>query len=149
MPRDLIIKWAQGEFELVVSTYLLYELQAALSRPNFRKYLTFPVLFQYVMWIADNASVGPDSTGSPRYTGDPGDDYLVTRYRSGSDSRRRQGSARPPGHHPSTRRRPPVLPGHASGVLAPIDPTPPAPPRRRAGPRRSTKRALYKALPTI
>lgn len=78
MPRDLIIKWAQGEFELVVSTYLLYELQAALSRPNFRKYITFPVLFQYVMWIADNASVGPDSTGSPRYTGDPGDDYLIT-----------------------------------------------------------------------
>jgi hypothetical protein len=36
MPRDLIIKWAQGEFELGLSTYLLYELQAALSRPNFR-----------------------------------------------------------------------------------------------------------------
>lgn len=77
MPRDVILKWAQGEFELVVSTHLLYELQAALSRARFRKYLTFPELFQYVMWIADQAQFGPDSTDVPRYTGDPDDDYLV------------------------------------------------------------------------
>ena len=41
MPRDVIIKWAQGEFELVVSTYLLYELQAALSRPPSKVTLRF------------------------------------------------------------------------------------------------------------
>jgi predicted nucleic acid-binding protein len=66
----------QGEFELVVSTHLLYELQAVLSREAFRRYLTFPQLHRYVMWIADRARVGPDSTDVPRYTGDP-DDYLV------------------------------------------------------------------------
>lgn len=77
MPRDVVRNWAQGRFHLVVSTHLLYELQAVLSRPAFRKYLTVPVLHQYVMWIADRAQVGPDSTEVPRYTGDPDDDYLV------------------------------------------------------------------------
>jgi len=77
MPRDVVRGWAQGRFHLVVSTHLLYELQATLSRRTFRKYLTVPVLHQYVMWIADRAQVGPDSTEVPRYTGDPDDDYLV------------------------------------------------------------------------
>jgi uncharacterized protein len=77
MPRDTVRAWAQGRFRLVVSTHLLYELQAVLSRPSFRQYLTVPELHQYVMWIADRAQVGPDSTDVPRYTGDEDDDYLV------------------------------------------------------------------------
>ncbi len=72
-----MLLWARGRFRLVVSLHLLYELQAALSRQKFRRYLTQPELHQYVMWIADRAQVGPDSTDVPHYTGDPDDDYLV------------------------------------------------------------------------
>lgn len=77
MPRDVVLSWAQYKFQLVVSMHLLYELQAVLSREQFRPYITFPELHQYVLWIADRTRFGPDSTNVPRYTGDPDDDYLV------------------------------------------------------------------------
>lgn len=39
MPREVVLHWAQGKSQLVVSTHLLYELQAVLSRQHFRRYL--------------------------------------------------------------------------------------------------------------
>lgn len=34
-PRELLDRWERGEFELVVSAEVLFELQEVLARPSF------------------------------------------------------------------------------------------------------------------
>jgi hypothetical protein len=49
-PRELLHRWAGGEFELVVSAEILFELQEVLTRPRFRGHEQ----------RVEQAEVGPD-----------------------------------------------------------------------------------------
>lgn len=63
----------------MVSEHLLYELEAVLMRPWFRRKLSYDEVLEYVMWLHDGGTVVdqlPLDT-VPRYTADPDDDYLV------------------------------------------------------------------------
>jgi hypothetical protein len=59
-PRELLVAWYTGRFEMIVSYDLLYELEAVLMRPRFRRKLTFSDVVEYVMWIRERATFVPD-----------------------------------------------------------------------------------------
>ena len=40
VPAEILRRWEDGEFELVVSAEILFELSEVLRRPSFRRYLT-------------------------------------------------------------------------------------------------------------
>jgi uncharacterized protein len=40
VPAEIVRRWEGGEFELVVSAEILFELSEVLRRPSFRRYLT-------------------------------------------------------------------------------------------------------------
>lgn len=79
-PRELMQRWERGEFELVVSAEVLFELQEVLARPKFRRYLTEAEAIGHVLRIHDGAA--EVASELPRdavrgVTGDPDDDYLA------------------------------------------------------------------------
>ncbi len=79
-PRELLNRWERGEFELIVSAEVLFELQEVLARPKFRQYLTESEAIGHVLRIHDGASEVSEEL--PRdvvrgVTGDPDDDYLA------------------------------------------------------------------------
>ena len=79
-PRELLNRWERGEFELVVSAEILFELQEVLARPKFRRYLTETEAIGHVLRIHDGASeVSEELQGDvvKGVTGDPDDDYLA------------------------------------------------------------------------
>jgi predicted nucleic acid-binding protein len=65
---------------MLISYDLLYELEAVLLRPWFRRKLTYSDVLEYVLWIREGATLVAEETpgvtveGSP----DPGDDYLFS-----------------------------------------------------------------------
>lgn len=79
-PRELLGHWERGDFELVVSAEVLFELQEVLIRPKFRRYLSEAEAASYVLRVHDGASEIsgelPKSVVSG-VTGDPDDDYLT------------------------------------------------------------------------
>lgn len=77
-PRELLARWLQGDFELVVSPALLAELERVLQRPKFRKYVSLPEVDDYVALIRSLAAMSPDPPLIVGATPDPGDDYLVS-----------------------------------------------------------------------
>lgn len=75
-PRELILLWHVGVFELVVSYELLFELQSILLREKFRRYRPERDVLDYVLWLRENATLG--SEGEMRsLSRDPDDDYLL------------------------------------------------------------------------
>ncbi len=83
-PRELLVAWYAGRFEMLVSYELLYEMEAVLMRPWFRRKLAFSDVVEYVMWIRERATFVPDAAPlggleewwlEPRP--DPDDVYLV------------------------------------------------------------------------
>ena len=59
-PREILERWIDGEFEMIVSYDLLYELEAVLMRPRFRRKLAFSDVVEYVMWIRERATFVPE-----------------------------------------------------------------------------------------
>jgi uncharacterized protein len=80
-PRELLVAWYTGRFEMIVSYDLLYELEAVLMRPWFRRKLTFSDVVEYVMWIRERATFVPDVPPLEEWLveplPDPDDAYLV------------------------------------------------------------------------
>ncbi len=74
---QLLQRWLDGEFDLVVSPALLEELEEVLLRPKFRRYVTEAEAREFVHLIAASADLVADPPSTPRVTRDPGDDYLV------------------------------------------------------------------------
>ena len=76
-PRQLLLRWLAGDFELIASPSLLEELERVLLRPKFRSYATENEVRRFVAIIREFASVSPDPPAEPGLTADPHDDYLV------------------------------------------------------------------------
>lgn len=76
-PRELLLRWLAGEFELIASPALLEELEGVLVRPKFRSYASEDETRRFVAIIRDLASIAPDPPAQRGLTADPHDDYLV------------------------------------------------------------------------
>ena len=78
-PREILERWIDGEFEMIVSYDLLYELEAVLMRAWFREKLTYTDVQEYVRYIADRASMTEQPEPHRRVAGipDPDDHYLA------------------------------------------------------------------------
>jgi len=76
-PAELIDRWREGEFDLVVSPKLLGELEEVLLRPKFRPSVSEDDVRDYVDGLLAEALVVTDPDEPPAVTPDPDDDYLV------------------------------------------------------------------------
>ena len=76
-PRQLILSWLAGEFELLVSSMLIAELQRVLEREKFRTYVSLPDARKYVSLFRQFATLAEDAGPSPQRSADPSDDYLL------------------------------------------------------------------------
>jgi len=77
-PARVLLRWEQGDFELVVSAMLLEELERALAYPKLRRHIAEPDASALVRWIKGSAAIGTDPPDEPAIrSADPGDDYLI------------------------------------------------------------------------
>ena len=76
-PRQLLLRWLAGEFELIASQALLEELERVLLRQKFRRYVSEKEARTFVAMVRELASISPDPPAQPGLTADPHDDYLV------------------------------------------------------------------------
>ncbi len=81
-PAELLRRWLNGEYELVVATTLLAELARALAYPKVRRRGTEADAVAFVDLLRRSASLMNDPRDRPRVSRDPGDDYLVALARS-------------------------------------------------------------------
>lgn len=77
-PADLVRRWLDGAFEMVVSPQLLAELGRVLARPKFRPYVTLEEAERYLGLLARGAVIAHDPVAPQPITPDPGDDYLIS-----------------------------------------------------------------------
>lgn len=75
-PADVVNRWREGEFDLVVSAKLLAELEEVLLRPKFVRYVSEHDVREYVAGLLAEARVATDPTDVPPLSPDPDDDYL-------------------------------------------------------------------------
>lgn len=61
---------------MIVSFGLLHELEAVLLRPWFRRKLSYEEVLEYVLWLAEGATLAEEGE-IENVTADPDDDYLV------------------------------------------------------------------------
>jgi len=76
-PAEALNRWRSGEFDLVVSTRLLGELEEVLVRPKFRASASEDDARAYVDALAAEALLAADPAEVPPVTDDPDVDYLV------------------------------------------------------------------------
>ena len=76
-PAQILLRWREGEFEVVVSSTLIEELERVLARPKFSKYVTPAEVSAYVRLLRDAGVTHDDPPPQPGLTPDPGDDYVV------------------------------------------------------------------------
>jgi uncharacterized protein len=75
-PRELLVAWYSGSFEMVVSYDLLYELEAVLLLDKFRSKLTVSDVLEYVLWIRERSNFVEESPVVAEVSPDPDDNYL-------------------------------------------------------------------------
>ena len=77
-PARLLVGWAGGEFERIVSPLLLEELQRVLGYPKLRARVEGATAAAVIEWLRRSAVVIPDPDEAPVVRSvDPGDDYLI------------------------------------------------------------------------
>jgi putative PIN family toxin of toxin-antitoxin system len=74
----IVRAWRDGEFDLIVSPLLLYELQRALNYPKIRRIIAPEESHQFVQLLEREAILIADpNVPPPTRSPDPGDDYLL------------------------------------------------------------------------
>jgi putative PIN family toxin of toxin-antitoxin system len=76
-PAEVLDRWRDGEFDMVVSPALLGELERVLLRPKFRDAALEDEVRTYVDALAREGVLVLDPERIPAVTVDPDDDYLV------------------------------------------------------------------------
>jgi len=76
-PPRVLAKWVIGEFELVVSPFLLAELERALAYPKLRERIAPDDAADFVSFLEGAAVVASDQEAPAARSSDPGDDYLL------------------------------------------------------------------------
>lgn len=76
-PRQIVIAWIDGRFELVASPALLDELRHVLARPKFRRWIRTDLATEFIDGLADDAVILDDPPEHHGSSPDPDDDYLI------------------------------------------------------------------------
>ena len=76
-PAQILDRWADEDFDLVVSPLLLAELEDVLRRPKFHALIDSTHVDALLSGLIEDAVLVGDPPPRPRLTPDPGDDYLV------------------------------------------------------------------------
>ncbi len=76
-PAELLERWRDGEFDIVVSPKLLDELEGVLLRPKFNTLASADEVHSLVNALAAGGVGFDDPAEPPSVTADPDDDYLV------------------------------------------------------------------------
>jgi hypothetical protein len=76
-PAQIVTRWLDGAFELVVSESLLAELERALGYPKVRRRVPPSEAVAFVSLLRRGAIVAVDPPTPARQSADPGDDYLL------------------------------------------------------------------------
>jgi len=76
-PAQILDRWADGDFDLIVSPLLLTELEKVLSRPKFHASIDSVHIDALLTGLVEDAVLVDDPSPQPGLTPDPGDDYLV------------------------------------------------------------------------
>jgi predicted nucleic acid-binding protein len=77
-PRALLVYWYAGLFQMLVSYDPLYELEAVLLRPRFRRKLTVSDVLEYVSWLRESAMFVNDAP--------PLEEWLLARFSDPDDA---------------------------------------------------------------
>jgi putative PIN family toxin of toxin-antitoxin system len=73
----LVLRWLDGEFDLVVSEQLLAELYRALAYPKLQARIRPAEASAFIELLRSTATMAADAEIAPPRSRDPGDDYLV------------------------------------------------------------------------
>lgn len=73
----LILRWLNGEFELVTSDQLLAELARTLKHRKLRSRITDVQANAFIEILRNTSTVAPDPSVRPRRSREAGDDYLA------------------------------------------------------------------------
>ena len=80
-PAELLRRWLEGEFELVVSDALLDELESVLGYPKIKQRVSRDRAGRLLTLLREEALVAPDpaveAASTPTLPDDPDDEYLV------------------------------------------------------------------------
>jgi uncharacterized protein len=76
-PAQILERWADGDFDVIVSPLLLAELERVLSRPKFAASIDKAQVDGLVSGLVEDGLLVEDPSADPGLTPDPGDDYLV------------------------------------------------------------------------
>jgi putative PIN family toxin of toxin-antitoxin system len=76
-PAEILERWADGDFDLIVSPRLLAEVETVLGRPKFRASIDGIHVAALLSGLIDDGVLIEDPPAQPGLTPDPGDDYLV------------------------------------------------------------------------
>lgn len=76
-PAALVMRWLDGEFELVLSEQLLTELSRALAYPKLRSHVAHEEAEAFIDLLRRTGTAAEDPPLSAGRSRDPGDDYLL------------------------------------------------------------------------
>jgi uncharacterized protein len=76
-PAEIVDRWREGEFDVIVSPKLLDELEGVLLRPRFRTAVDESTARTFVTALSAEALFVEDPDDPPAVTPDPNDDYLM------------------------------------------------------------------------
>jgi hypothetical protein len=76
-PAQIVTRWLEGAFELVVSEALVDELERALAYPKVRGRVAAGDADAFVTLLRRGAQLAADPSAPARRSGDRGDDYLL------------------------------------------------------------------------
>ena len=76
-PAQILERWADGAFDLIISPLLLAELERVLGRPKFRASIDAIHAEALLSGVIDDGLLVEDPPPQLGLTPDPGDDYLV------------------------------------------------------------------------
>lgn len=76
-PAQIVDRWRDGEFDLIVSEKLLDELLDVLMRPQFQPFVDESDAQDFIRALRGEALIVTDPEDPPAVTPDPDDDYLI------------------------------------------------------------------------
>jgi uncharacterized protein len=76
-PAQILERWADGQFDVIVSPLLLAELERVLRRPKFRQSIAVIQIDGLLSALSEEGVSAADHEARAGTTPDPGDDYLV------------------------------------------------------------------------
>lgn len=77
-PRQILDAWHDGQFELVISTHILDELERTLQKPYFQNNLTPQAIGNFVDLLQNEATIIPVTTKVHGVATHPEDDLILT-----------------------------------------------------------------------